>query len=110
MASSKSSGWSEIGLSRSRFSFGASCRGRRRSTSDLAGSAAAVRALALRPRPLRCMGGSSASCHDRPEHVGVVAVVMTEREFVEVQRQILLAHLVVGPDDAALQEAPERLD
>src|SRR6476620_11627807 len=44
------------------------------------------------------------------EDVGSLAVVMTELELREIQRQILLADVVVRADDAALQKRPERFD
>src|SRR5439155_15592900 len=53
---------------------------------------------------------SSASCDKRPEHVGVLAVVMTETELGQVERQVLPGDLVVAADDAALQERPERVE
>src|SRR5436190_5509084 len=61
-------------------------------------------------RPLGCMGGSSASCQDGPENLGIVAVVEAPREFVEVERQVRLADLVERADDAALQERPEGIE
>src|SRR5271163_1490250 len=53
---------------------------------------------------------ASASCYSSTENVRVLAVVMTKLEFSEVQRQILLAYVVVVADDSALQEAPEILN
>src|SRR5438067_10187382 len=38
-------------------------------------------------RPLGCMGGSSASCQDGLENLGIVPVVEAPRELVEVERQ-----------------------
>src|SRR5437773_4832526 len=55
-------------------------------------------------------GLSTARRYEGAEHVGVVAVVVSEAELVEVERQVVLAHLVVGAHHAALQERPERLD
>src|SRR5689334_11133615 len=37
----------------------------------------------------------SASCDQRPEHVGVVAMVVPEGELGDVHREILLRHLMV---------------
>src|SRR2546426_10459910 len=53
---------------------------------------------------------SSASCDERPEHVGVLAVVMTEAELGQVERQVRPGDLVVATDDAALQERPEAIE
>src|SRR6266403_1441529 len=55
-------------------------------------------------------GLSAARRYEGAEHVGVVAVVMPEGELVEVEREVVLAHLVVGAHHATLQERPERLD
>jgi len=52
-------------------------------------------------------GASSASCYDTSEDVGVFSVVVPEGELSKVQRQILLAYLMVVPDHAALEQAPE---
>jgi len=40
--------------------------------------------------------------------IGIVAVVVTELKFGKVERQIFLAYVVVGADDAALEQRPER--
>src|SRR5438552_4056184 len=53
---------------------------------------------------------SSASCDERPEHVGVLAVVMPEAGLGQVERQVLGRDLVVAPDDPALQERPEGIE
>lgn len=53
---------------------------------------------------------ASASCYRGLENVGILSVVKTPRELVQVERQILLAHIVIRPDDAPLQEAPEVFD
>src|SRR2546426_11768882 len=58
---------------------------------------------------LVAMGGSSASCQDGLENLGVVAVVEAPRELVEVKREMVLRDLVERADDAALQERPERV-
>src|SRR5262249_55679888 len=55
--------------------------------------------LAAGPRPLDCMGGSSASCQDRVEDFAIVAVIEAPRELVEVERQVFLADLVERADD-----------
>jgi hypothetical protein len=51
--------------------------------------------------------GVSAGCYGRSEDIFVVAVVISELKFGDVQRQIFLADLVIGADNAALQDAPE---
>src|SRR5437762_11772932 len=66
--------------------------------------------LAADRRPLGCMGGSSASCQDGLENLGVVAVVEAPRELVEVEGQVIFRDLVEGADDAALQERPEAIE
>lgn len=40
-----------------------------------------------------------------PEQVGVLAVVEPERYLFQVGRQVLLADLVIGTDDGAVQQA-----
>jgi hypothetical protein len=52
----------------------------------------------------------SAACYRRSENVDVLAVVVAELKFRDVQRQILLADLVIGTDNAALEDAPEALN
>ena len=44
------------------------------------------------------------------ENIGFAAVVVTELELCEVQRQILLADIMVSAHDSALQERPERFN
>jgi hypothetical protein len=51
---------------------------------------------------------SSASCYSRLENVLVLAVVEPPRKLIQIERQILLAHVVVRADDAALEQRPER--
>lgn len=53
--------------------------------------------------PVAC----SAACYDRREDVRILAVVMTEREFSQVQRQVGLAHVVIGAHHATLEQAPK---
>ena len=52
----------------------------------------------------------SAPCYGTPEDVRIVPIVESETELREIQRQIFLANVVVGADDPALQERPERID
>ncbi len=61
-------------------------------------------------RDAEAVGSSdaSASCYGCPENIGIVAIVESEAELGKVQRQIFLAHVVIGANDPALQERPER--
>src|SRR5581483_2555280 len=52
----------------------------------------------------------SAACYGRSEDIDVLTMVVAELEFRDVQRQILLADLVIGADNAALEDAPESLN
>ena len=52
----------------------------------------------------------SAPCYRFPENIGVLAVVMTELELRQIQRQILLTYVVIGADDAALQQSPKGIE
>jgi hypothetical protein len=38
-------------------------------------------------------GVASASCYDLPENVGVVAIIVSERKLIQIQRQIFLADI-----------------
>ena len=53
---------------------------------------------------------ASASCYSRSEDVRVTAVILPELKFVQVEREIFLADIVIRPDDPALQQSPEGLD
>jgi hypothetical protein len=66
--------------------------------------------LALATAEAVAGSATSASCYDAPEYVFVLAVVMTERELRDVQRQILFADLVIAAHDSALQQRPKRFD
>ena len=44
------------------------------------------------------------------ESVGVIAGVMAEGKLIQVERQILLGDVVVGPDDAALEQRERGFD
>ena len=46
----------------------------------------------------------------RPEDIGVVAVVIPELEFGDVQRQIFAADLMEASHNAALQQRPENIN
>jgi len=47
---------------------------------------------------------ASAASHRFPEDIGVLAVVETELKLREIQRQISLAHVVIGPHDSTLEQ------
>lgn len=49
----------------------------------------------------------SASLNRRPKDVGIPAIVIAELKFRNIEMQILFADLVIGPDDAALNERPK---
>ncbi len=53
---------------------------------------------------------ASASCYSFSKDVRILAVVVAELKFVQVQRQILLADVMVVADDSAFEQAPERFD
>lgn len=53
---------------------------------------------------------ASASCYGRPENVRIFAVIVAKLKLVQVERQILLADVVVRPDDAPLEQRPEAFD
>jgi hypothetical protein len=53
---------------------------------------------------------ASATSYRRPENIFGLAIVEPERELVQVQRKILLADVVMGADDTAFQQRPERFD
>ena len=50
----------------------------------------------------------SAPCYRLPKDVGFVAIVESETELREIQRQIFFTDVVVGAENPALQERPER--
>jgi hypothetical protein len=52
----------------------------------------------------------SAACYSGSENIDVLAVVMPELKLCDVKRQIFAADLVIGADNAALQDAPEALN
>lgn len=53
---------------------------------------------------------ASASCYRFPEDISVLAVVVAELEFSEVQGQVVLADVVIGADDSALEQRPEGIE
>jgi hypothetical protein len=52
----------------------------------------------------------SAACYRRVENIGVVAVVVAELKFRNVERHIFRADFVESADHAALEDAPETLN
>ncbi len=52
----------------------------------------------------------SASCYRRAEDIGVLAIVEAELELREVERQVLLAHVVEAAYNASFEQRPERFD
>jgi hypothetical protein len=63
------------------------------------------RALACSEAPASLC--ASAASYGFSKDVGVLAIVEPELELCEVERQILLADVMVGSDHAALEQAPE---
>ena len=53
---------------------------------------------------------ASETCYCEPKNVGVLAVVITELRFSDVQRQVLGRHLVIAANDGPLKQAPEALN
>jgi hypothetical protein len=53
---------------------------------------------------------TSASCYDQIEDVRIFAIVKPELKFIQIQRQIGFADLVVAAHDAALDQRPERFN
>jgi len=52
----------------------------------------------------------SAFCYDIRKDVWIVPVIMAIRKLRQVQRQVILRDIVKGPNDATLEQAPERLN
>jgi hypothetical protein len=50
---------------------------------------------------------ASATRYSRTEDVGVIAIVVTELKFGNVERHILATDLVEGADNAAFHQRPE---
>jgi hypothetical protein len=53
---------------------------------------------------------ASASCYGSAEDIGVVAIVLPELKLIQIERQIILADVVIGADNSAFQECPEAFD
>lgn len=95
IASSKLNGWSETG-----FAFGMMAPPMVNATAS-----PSVHTSSEHASPATC----SASCYDRAKDIRFLAVVVTERELGQVQRQVGLADLVIGADHAPLEQAPEAI-
>jgi len=94
MASSKLSGWSETGLA-----FGMRppmATGVVHSSLDISSEHASAVAY-------------SACCYHLRKNVGIISIVMTERELRQVQRQIGFADIVKCAHHATLEQAPEAI-
>src|SRR5213083_189996 len=50
---------------------------------------------------------ASAMCYGTSEHVSVLPVVVPEHEFIEVERQVFRADVVIRADDATFQQGPK---
>jgi hypothetical protein len=51
---------------------------------------------------------ASASRYDLPEHIFALAMIESELELREIQRQIFLAHIVVTTHDPAFDQTSEK--
>jgi hypothetical protein len=52
----------------------------------------------------------SASRYDCAQHIEILSVIVAEGELREIQRQIVLAHVVIGADDSAFKQGPKRFN
>jgi hypothetical protein len=93
IASSNDNGWSEIG-----FAFGMASPPMASASAHSSPHILAAHAL---------LAAWSATCYDRVKDVRILAVIVSKREFRQIQRQIGLAHVVERAHDATLQQAPE---
>jgi len=55
-------------------------------------------------------GLASAPCYRSRKRIGIATIVVAELKFGDVQRQIFAADLVVGANNAALQDRPKAFD
>lgn len=67
-------------------------------------------ALALAVAETAASVANSASSKDGVADIRVLAVVEPERKFIQIQRQILLAHVVIGANYTALEQRPKALN
>src|SRR5438270_3205022 len=75
-----------------------------RSLSDTAPSLPALLGASAEVVP---SAATSATRYERSERIGLALHVVAELEFVDVKRHVGFRHLVIGADDAALEQAPE---
>jgi hypothetical protein len=52
----------------------------------------------------------SAACYRTPENIGIVAVIVSELKFSDVQRHIFFADLMERADNAAFEDRPKTLN
>ena len=64
----------------------------------------------MRDAEASASSGASASCYGVKEDIRILAIVEAPRKFVQVERQIFLADVVIAGDDPALQQRPEILN
>jgi hypothetical protein len=53
---------------------------------------------------------ASAQCYGVPEDIRVFAMVVAKLKLIQIQREIFLTDVMVGADNATLQERPERFE
>lgn len=64
----------------------------------------------LRDAEASASSDASASCYEPAENVFVLPIVVAEGKLGQIQRQILLAYLMVIADHATLEKRPERFN
>src|SRR5262245_2122020 len=76
-------------------------------SSSISGSVIST-ALAVVPcSEAQAIRGASAACYGCSENVDRLPIVVPKHKFVQVQRQITTADVVIRADHAALQQRPE---
>src|SRR5690349_10453547 len=53
---------------------------------------------------------ASVACYCGTEDIFGMSIIETKNELVQIKRQILSRHIVICPDDSALQQRPKRFD
>jgi hypothetical protein len=71
------------------------------------GKALAARAFWTGDAEAPASSDASAPCYSRAKDVCVLAVVVAKLKFGQIKRQILFADVMIGSDDATLEQAPE---
>jgi hypothetical protein len=71
-------------------------------------AAARWRALACSEAPASYR--ASAACYGFSKDIGIVAIVVAELKFSQVEWQIFLAYVVISADDSAFKQRPERIN